>query len=547
MIRYDKNDLTLANVAAAFQKRLKAPMDVTLVIDPSLGKATGKWEGGVASASSYDQLYDVLGRLLRNPALPEGTYKSVKEFCTIYFASHFNNYMDMAPMDELCEYIVDLAFWGMSAINIWFDMHFFRNPEEGRVKIDRLREAFKFARKMGILTILTTLSNEAWNDSVPALRADWTPGHDGYVHPLNDHFHLEICPSKEGGMELIKQYRREMLEAIRDAAPDYVAIGGYDEGGCTCTACAPWGGNGHLRTVRELIPIYKEFFPNVRFILSAWQFGTYNQKTIEFDLLAEALKTDEAFRDVDYVISEPQYARYAYRPDVDMGRPLLTFPEISMYKMKPWGGYGANPLPKMLDNLWQTYGPDKRLAGCVPYSEGLYEDLNKILILRAYRDGQTSHDTIREYLAYETGLTGELLEKTAKAVEAMEETHERVFDRAAHTAIIVNPERVEEIEAAITEADAAMSEAARKNPRWRILLLRARVDGALKRAGFVRNAEVLSIYNELAVLCHLLEANGQSQRPDLDGDDDAGVYFVKPNQETGMDATPEEGRAKLKK
>jgi hypothetical protein len=73
------------------------------------------------------------------------------------------------------------------------------------------------------------------------------------------------------------------------------------------------------------------------------------------------------------------------------------------------------------------------------------------------------------------------------------------------------------------------------------------VDGALKRAGFVRNAEVLSIYNELAALCYLLKANGQSQRPDLDGDDDAGVYFIKPNQETGIDATPEEGRAKLKK
>ena len=90
----------------------------------------------------------------------------------------------------------------------------------------------------------------------------------------------------------------------------------------------------------------------------------------------------------------------------------------------------------------------------------------------------------------------------------------------------------------MSEADAAMSAAARKNPRWRILLLRARVDGALKRAGFVRNAEVRALYEELAGRTHLTEANGPSQRPDLDDGD-----FVFPPKPSADDAddTPEEG------
>ena len=216
MVTFDANDPILSNIVAAFGERLRAPLDLTVAIDPTLGRFTGKWAGGVASAGSYGQMYDLLGRLLRNPSLAEGEYTSKKEIAGMYFATHFNNYPDSAPLPELFRYMEDLAFWGMNAFDLWFDMHLFRNPAEGRVKIERLTAMLKHAKKMGIPTVLTTLSNEAWNDSEPSLRADWTPGHDGYIHPLNDHFHLEICPSKPGGMELIKRYRREMHESIME-------------------------------------------------------------------------------------------------------------------------------------------------------------------------------------------------------------------------------------------------------------------------------------------------------------------------------------------
>lgn len=45
------------------------------------------------------------------------------------------------------------------------------------------------------------------------------------------------------------------------------------------------------------------------------------------------------------------------------------------------------------------------------YSEGFFEDLNKIIMLRFYRENKNASDAVKEYLAYEFGLEGENLDK----------------------------------------------------------------------------------------------------------------------------------------
>ena len=59
------------------------------------------------------------------------------------------------------------------------------------------------------------------------------------------------------------------------------------------------------------------------------------------------------------------------------GLPLLNFPDISMYGQNPWGGYGANPHPGRLQQRWDE--TKKKLSGGFPYSEGIYEDINKVI------------------------------------------------------------------------------------------------------------------------------------------------------------------------
>ncbi|HNZ97752.1 MAG TPA: glycosyltransferase family 2 protein, partial [Thermoanaerobaculia bacterium] len=61
----------------------------------------------------------------------------------------------------------------------------------------------KYTRRPLHLFGLIGLANEAYANSPVELRADWTAGHDGYHHPPGGHYHVEICPSRDGGAELI--------------------------------------------------------------------------------------------------------------------------------------------------------------------------------------------------------------------------------------------------------------------------------------------------------------------------------------------------------
>ena len=139
MVKYNALDPVLVRIAGIVEKRMKKPMDLELVLDDSFDEYSGRINGNVLSASTHIQLLDLAGRVLRHPELLEKdtTVKSHKEVCGIYFASHFRNFLDSAPLEEIYNYLEELALWGMNTFMIWFDMHHFRNMEEGREKAER--------------------------------------------------------------------------------------------------------------------------------------------------------------------------------------------------------------------------------------------------------------------------------------------------------------------------------------------------------------------------------------------------------------------------
>lgn len=516
MITYDLKDITLAKIAEIMEKRIKKNLALTLILDDRLDEFTGSIKDAVISAGSYAQLLDMAGRVLRNPSLAEAgvdmMIHSYKKISGIYLATHFKNYHDAAPMEEMIEYINELALWGMNTLKVWFDMHHYHNMEEGKESSNRLATIMRHAKSIGVKTVLTILSNEAFDNSPVELRADWTCGHDGYIYPLNDHYHLEICPSKPGGMEQIIDYRRQMLEVFKEAQPDYFTIYAYDQGGCSCSECAPWGGNGFIRTVKAVIPVIKEYFPDAEIILSTWQFGTFTGSDVEFEKLEEAL--EQGFPEVKYVVAEPHCVKYPF--EHGFPRPLIGYPEISMFHAKPWGGYGANPMPGLIGKLWQENS--EKMEGGFPYSEGFYEDLNKIIVLRYYRDNQPAEITVKEYLSYYFGLENELLEKTCTALFDMEETLERSFDKQEHRYVIVRPEKVPAVEKTILEVHEALSEEVRESKRWQMIYLRALIDSELVRNDFYRNDKVMGYYKRLIELSHL-QNSGEFTRPDVNDSD----------------------------
>jgi len=508
MIRYNVTDRVLDMIAQAMEKREKAPLDVELVLDKSLGEFTGKICNGVLSGGSYGQLWDLAGRVLRHPELAKAgvnrEFTSHKQICGMYFASHNKNYLDVAPLPELFDYIEELALWGMNTFKMWHDMYCYQDMSEAVEQTARTKAVLQFARSIGVKTMMVVIANEPFANTPPELLADWTCGHDGYIYNLNAHYHLEVCPSKPGGLELIVENRRKYLEALRDAQPDYIAFGPYDQGGCSCSECAPWGSNGYVRCIKALIPLFKEYWPDTRYIISLWQFGTFLGTDVEYEGMKAVLERGE-LENVDYLISEPQYARYPF--EQGMPRPLIGFPEISMYQASPWGGYGGNPLPMLLQGLWDRDG--EKLEGGVPYSEGYYEDLNKVIMLRLYRDNQNVQDTVREYLAWEFDLEGEDLEAVAQCIFDMEDTLERKFDMydlSKHDVELLHPEKIPAIEKTILAVDAKLPQAIRESKRWKLISLRAAIDGELLRSGGKRNEKLFAMYQELTDIFHLENA-----------------------------------------
>ncbi len=507
MIKFDRNDEILSNIAKIAEKRIDANTDITIMIDPELGEFDGKITDGVISAGSHSQLLDTLGRFIRNPKIENGTFHSNKELCGMYFSTHNNNYYQCAPIDEICEHIADIALWGANAIKVWLDLYNYDDMDQAMEFATRLKKILLYIKSIGMKTILGILGNEAFRTSPVELRADWTGGHNGYVKKLVDHYHVEICPSKKGGIEKILEYREQWLKVFADIQLDYITICPYDEGGCTCKDCAPWGSNGFIRTIEAIVPLIHKYMPKTEIIVSMWKFGFFTESDDEFDGFKKAL-LDGRLKECKYIVAEPEYQRYVFEEGTP--RPVIGFPEISMTKTLPWGGYGTNPIPSLLQRLWDRDGD--KLEGGLPYSEGFYEEINKVCMLRLYRDGQNVNDTIHQYLSYEFGLEGEILENAVQAIMDMETTLYRGFE-PGHRYPINNPEKVFNIEKAITQADKVMTKERRESKKWQMIYLRAIIDATLARNDYRRNDEVMEYFNKIIDLCYLHNAN----------------FFVKPD------------------
>ena len=526
MIKFNENDKILSNIAKMVEKRAKGEINLTLVLDESLGEYNGKYENGTIKGGSYHSIVELCGRFLRNPKMENIEFHSNKEVCGMYLASHNNNYYLHAPLSEIFDYMEDLALWGMNHIKMWFSICEFDTLEDGREFIDKIKSILKHCKSIGVKTMLVTIVNGAFrNNSPKELRADWTSGHDGYIYNLNAHYHIELCPSTDEGMAKILENRRIFLEEFKDAEPDYIGFGPYDQGGCSCAKCAPWGANGYVKCCEATLPLIKECLPNTKAVLSTWQFGTFTGNDSEFIGLKKAIENGP-LKECAYITSEPQYQAYPFREGMPL--PLIGFPEISMCATLPWGGYGGNPIPELLQILWDKYGD--KLEGGYPYSEGFFEDINKVVMLRFYRENKKASDTIREYLAYEFGLSGEMLDKAHKAVMDMEDTFYRAFERGHRYPLRKPPyvpeeyklggnsEKIPEIEKAIVEVHNTLPKEIQENKKWQLIYLRAVIDGELYRNDFTRNDKVLEYFYKIMKLFYLEKA-GSCIRPDvLEGD-----------------------------
>lgn len=424
----------------------------------------------------------------------------------MYLASHFYNFWHVAPMAEVEPHIESFALWGCNTLMLCLaPQHYasFKSPDAAEM-IARLKALFAYAGELGIAPALILFSNTGFHDRPEALAAPWDQ-RGNYITPNYAELHKEVCPSLPGGIDEIRRAHREFFEAFADVPVKYFAYWAYDEGGCTCDDCAPWSTNGFIRCYEESVKDQiVEFFPDAEIILSTWHFDRHlkNESVDFYDKIAAGeYPWAKYIMAVHFDGTLIPTLRARGVPD---GRRFIDFPEISMYACKPWGGYGANPIPMRLDNIADNGGDC--LDGGFPYSEGFWEDINTFLCLTRYSGWYpNTTDALRDYIRHY--FTGADTETLLRALQLMETTLWRGDEKTEDGRLrspLRYPNAAREVYRLITETDARLPDAIRQSWRWRIVYLRAVCDYELYCHDYIPSASprIEACLRELTELYH---------------------------------------------
>jgi hypothetical protein len=488
----------------------EAPFTVELAIDPSLkleGFQVADRAGGIRITSGGEAglLYG-LGKFLRSSRFDRGgftpgTYRGhsdpVGTVRGVYLATHFNNFYEAAPAGELACYVEDLALWGTNALMVCFPHWQYDGFDDplARKSIERLKQVMRAAKAVGMKVGLVETANGGFRSTPKRLRS--TPVPD----PLGRHgnFGVNLCPDVPDAHALLLANWRRLLEEFGDPGLDLVELWPYDEGGCGCKACWSWGARGYPKLCRDLARLTRQNNPSARVIVSTWTFDTPPDG--EWAALGRSMDANGPWADLILADAHEDFPRYPLDTGVPGRLPLLNFPEISMWGQNPWGGYGANPLPRRLQRLWDQ--TSRKLSGGTPYSEGIYEDLNKAIVAQLYwsPDRPTS-ETVREYAASE--FSPEVVAEAVEAIGILEDNHLR--NRIGPSA--------ERAYTLVEQARGKLSPRVQTSWRWRIFYLRCLIDRELLRTkGRLEGETLRTAFDELTTIYHAEHAHSMPIHP----------------------------------
>lgn len=286
--------------------------------------------------------------------------------------------------------------------------------------------------------------------------------------------------------------------------PDYYVIWPYDQGGCTCPDCAPWGANGFLRVANALRPLIEKYYPNTKICLSAWYFDRFVHG--EWEAFYHAIQEGD-YRDwISYIVAffpeGGKIPQFIQEEKSVAGIPLIDFPEISMFGAEPWGGFGENATPNMFTNIWERTKPF--FQGGFPYSEGIFEDINKAVMLSFYSGRFASgEDVVREYVKFE--FSPDLVDEITEIVMQLEGSIIRVrvneenppAGKTNYRFAIKYPENVDYIYECAKKADDRLDAVTKACWRWRIIYLRAAIDHELVHSDYYISPQCEKYLNEL--------------------------------------------------
>ncbi|HOF88540.1 MAG TPA: hypothetical protein PLZ36_10615, partial [Armatimonadota bacterium] len=436
---------------------------VTLALRPGIGAEGYVIEdapGGVLVAGNdLTGLRAGVGRLLHDARYAPGEFTpgrwrgvSVPQCAVrgIYCAFNFNNWYAACPRDELRRYLEELSLWGFNAI--FFSVHF-PDPDDAaalRRHIAATREVIALTHEAGLGVGFLNSPNIGMSGIPEAWRAvdvpDTVPARRGNIG-------TRICPSQPGAMAWLEERFETYFTGYDDLGLEYVATFPYDAGGCGCPDCWPWGVKGFVELSKLFFAVARRHYPACTRVLATWCYDVREESDGEFAGLDRLLRDDASWVDYLMIDAHEDFPRWPLEHGTPGGLPAVNFAEITMWGRYPWGGFGANPLPARFERLWR--GAKGMLDGGFPYSEGIFEDINKVVVSHFYRDTEANaEDAVRAYVAYE--FSPEVADAVTEAIYLLEETYPREGR---------DPEKVRRAWALLAAADAKLPDYARTG--WR--------------------------------------------------------------------------------
>ena len=517
-----------------------APLTVELTIASGIGAEGFRIEdrkgGGVRIVGNDERgLVAGAGKYLRTSRYDQGGFTSgtwrgtsvpTRQARGMYFATHFHNFYHDAPVGKIQHYVEDLALWGLNELVVWYDAHHFNgfeDPEAVKFR-KRLHDIMTAAKRSGMDVSLLVIGNEAYGDSPAELRT--SGGGRGAVYPC------AVCPSKPEGMKYILKVLGEEFDWAADLKPRSVWIWPYDPGDCGCAECKPWGSKGFMKCVEEVGKLARKKMPGTKILLSTWYIDKAELTSVmkqlgeRKDLVDGLVNEDNILPGASGLGGVDQQPSGA-SPLLNHGLPVVGFPEISMHNTFPWGGFGATPLTARAQAQWNAQ--KKGVAGGYPYSEGIYEDLTKIVYSQFYWNDQPAAETVKEYIAFE--FSPDVVAYVAGVVKTLEQNHHWRWWPGMLEGVKLQmdwfPSRgaapqadpgAEEAYAAMQRIDGLLMPQAKKAWRWRQLYLRALLDAELKTNGGKPNERCNEAFAELIKIYHAENAD-PAVRPPLPKDD----------------------------
>ncbi len=474
---------------------------VRFALDAAMAEdtATVRVKGGEAEvrAPRFHTLVSGAGRLLKSFRYHRGgftakdgayDFKAAKSVRIAYLARHFASPFMQLDAPFMCHYIDDLVLDG---INAFCTQTSIPGVDAVRLKHDTAERERYLSVCAAIIAHLREIDcgltgggggNQAAGDTDPAIRSEKN------TNPRVPETGFNVCPAKPGGMEFLLTRQKRSLAKMKERGLDikFFTHFPYDEGGCGCANCRPWGCNGYIKMCETFHPLNHAAFPNAKEIMSTWFF-----EEKEFAGLWEYLKTHDwiDYLEIDDFGSDyPQYP--LDHPIPNNHTKIITFPEISMWGRIPWGGFGAVAYPKMLERIFRKC--EKAVDGFRYYSEGLFEDINKAVVTGLYIDpSTTSSDILARYAAYH--FPGVSPADFVRLVELFERNHRPYM---------MEFESATAAKALALKMNSDILPSMKNSWRWRLVYLRAMIDPEICGTGDLQPDSAKPYFDELVKIYH---------------------------------------------